>query len=326
MKRLIGLVTLLVFNTASFSQPLAPADVPEPLKPWTDWVLYGETDYQCPFVYSNHKQRTCAWPSELKLDLANKQGRFTQQWQVYQEAWVLLPGNEKHWPQSVRLNDKPALVVARQQHPAIKLKPGRYRISGEFNWDTLPEALQVPPNSGLVSLKVNNKRVLFPDLAANGRLWLHERDAGKKDQDKSDKLELQVFRQVIDEIPMRVVTRLQFDISGTQREVELDGAMLENMIPLRLHSRLPARLEPDGRLRVQVRPGRWTISLEARQPGHHPFTIACGGCPLAGAGSLGFPGAESFTSGGSGRHQYRSAADKFAGGLAISSCLSDESE
>ena len=84
MKRLIGLVALLVFNTGSFAQPLAPADVPEPLKPWTDWVLYGETNYQCPFVYSNHKQRTCAWPSELKLELTNKQGRFTQQWQVFQ--------------------------------------------------------------------------------------------------------------------------------------------------------------------------------------------------------------------------------------------------
>ena len=266
MKRIIGLLALLVFNTGSLAQPLAPADVPEPLKPWTDWVLYGETDYQCPFVYSNHKQRTCAWPSELNLELTNKQGRFTQQWQVFQEAWVSLPGNEKHWPQSVRLNDKPALVVARQQHPAIKLKPGRYRISGEYNWDRLPEALQVPPNTGLVSLKVNNKRVLFPDLAANGRLWLRERDAGKKDQDQSDKLELQVFRQVTDEIPMRVVTRLQLDVSGSQREVELDGALLENMIPLSLHSRLPARLEPDGRLRVQVRPGRWTINLEARQP------------------------------------------------------------
>ena len=266
MKRLIGLVALLVFNTSIFSQPLAPADVPEPLKPWTDWVLYGETDYQCPFVYSNHKQRTCAWPSALILELSNSQGRFTQQWQVYQETWISLPGNEKHWPQSVRLNDKPALVVARQQLPAIKLSPGRYRISGEYNWDRLPEALQVPPNTGLVSLKVNNKQVLFPDLAANGRLWLREQDAGKKDQDLSDKLELQVFRQVIDEIPMRVVTRLQLDVSGSQREVELNGALLESMVPLSLHSRLPARLEPDGSLRVQVRPGRWTISLEARQP------------------------------------------------------------
>ena len=279
MTRIVGLFALLVFTTSLFSQPLAPEDVPEPLKPWTDWVLYGETDYRCPFVYSNHKQRTCAWPSELKLELTNKQGRFTQQWQVYQEAWVYLPGNEKHWPQSVRLNDKSALVVARQQRPAVKLKPGRYRISGEFNWDRLPEALQVPPDTGLVSLKINSNPVLFPDLAANGRLWLRERDAGKKAQDQSDKLEFQVFRQVIDEIPMRVVTRMQLDISGTQREIVLDGALLENMIPLSLHSRLPARLESDGRLRVQVRPGRWTISLEARQPAdstslHLPAAVA----------------------------------------------------
>ena len=30
---------------------------------------------------------------------------------------------------------------------------------------------------------------------------------------------------------------------------------------------MPARLEPDGRLRVQLKPGNWTISLTARQRG-----------------------------------------------------------
>ena len=266
MKRLYGLLVLLVVHSGVFAEPLAPDDVPEPLKPWTNWVLYGESDYQCPFIYSSHKQRSCAWPTELSLALTNKQGRFTQQWQVYQDAWIYLPGDQKHWPQSVTLNDQPALVVAQQQRPAIRLKPGRYRISGEFNWDSLPEALQIPPNTGLVSLSVNNKPVLFPDLAVNGRLWLRERDTGKKGEGEGDKLELQVFRQVIDEMPMRVMTRLQLDVSGTQRELVLGRALLQDTIPLNLISRLPARLEPDGQLRVQLRPGSWIIELEARQP------------------------------------------------------------
>ena len=266
MKRLLGLFVLFVLHLNVVAQPLAPEEVPEPLKPWIDWVLYGEADYQCPFVYSGHRERTCAWPSELSLVLTNQQGRFTQQWQVYQDAWIYLPGDQQHWPQVVTLDDQPALVTAQQQRPAIRLKPGRYRVSGEFSWDSLPEALQIPPTTGLVSLTVNNKPVLFPELAANGRLWLRERDIGKKGAGEGDKLELQVFRQVIDEIPMRVVTRLQLDVAGAQREVVLGPALLADMIPLSLTSRLPARLEPDGQLRVQVRPGSWVIELEARQP------------------------------------------------------------
>ncbi len=267
MKCLTGLLFLLLFQSGVVAQPLAPEDVPEPLQPWTKWVLYGESDYQCPFVYSSHRQRTCAWPSELSLALTNTRGRFTQQWQVYQETWIMLPGDEQHWPQAVRLNEQPALVIARQQRPAIRLEPGRYRISGEFVWDNLPEALQIPPETGLVSLSVNNQPVQFPDLARNGRLWLRERDTGKKGAGEGDKLELQVFRQVIDEMPLRVVSRLQLDVAGAQREVVLGPALLPDMIPMRLTSRLPARLEPDGHLRVQLRPGSWAIELEARQPG-----------------------------------------------------------
>ena len=266
MKNLIGLLVLCVWQISVVAQPLDPEDVPEPLKPWIDWVLYGEADYQCPFVYSTDRQRTCAWPSELSLVLTNQRGRFTQQWQVYQDAWIHLPGDQQHWPQSVTLNDQPALVMAQQQRPAMRLKPGRYRISGEFHWDSLPEALQIPPATGLVSLTINNQPVLFPELANNGRLWLRERDIGKKDQGEGDKLGLQVFRQVIDDMPMRVITRLQLDVAGTQREVVLGPALLSEMIPLSLTSRLPARLEPDGSIRIQVRPGSWIIELEARQP------------------------------------------------------------
>jgi hypothetical protein len=267
MKRVIGLLLLFLSHTYLIAQPLAPEDVPEPLKPWAKWVLYGESEYQCPFVYTSFMQRTCAWPSELSLVLSDKQGRFSQQWQVYQETWITLPGDQQHWPQAVMLNEQPALVIARQQRPVIRLKPGRYHISGEFFWDRLPEALHIPSDTGLVSLTVNNKSVQFPDLAQDGRLWLRERDTGNKAEGERDKLELQVFRQLIDEMPMQVVTRLQLDVAGAQREVLLGPVLLPDMIPLSLNSRLPARLEPDGHLRVQLRPGNWTIELATRSRG-----------------------------------------------------------
>jgi len=60
------------------------------------------------------------------------------------------------------------------------------------------------------------------------------------------------------------LTRLDLDVSGEQREVKLAYPLLNGFIPLQLQSPLPARLEPDGQLIVQVRPGRWQIEILAR--------------------------------------------------------------
>ena len=80
----------------------------------------------------------------------------------------------------------------------------------------------------------------------------------------SDRLELHVFRRFIDDHPMQVVTRMELEVAGSQREILLGKVLLDGFIPLRLDSPLPARLEADGRLRLQVRPGRWAVELGAR--------------------------------------------------------------
>ena len=77
-------------------------------------------------------------------------------------------------------------------------------------------------------------------------------------------IDVQVFRKVIDEVPLQVLTRLDLEVSGVQREEKLTGTMLDGFIPLQLQSPLPARLEADGHLTVQVRPGRWQIEVLAR--------------------------------------------------------------
>ncbi len=247
------------------AEPLKPEDVPDPLKPWIDWVLKGHEDRACPFLYQSDKQRRCAWPAELDLDLAERRGSFTQSWQVYRESWVTLPGDEKHWPQTVTVDNQAAVVINRHGKPTLRLAPGRHRIGGSFAWDRLPESLQVPRDSGLVTLKVNARAVPFPDLSAKGELWLRKRDTGPKDAE-GERLELQVFRRMVDEIPLQVVTHIDLNVSGAQREVVLGKALMDDFIPVSLQSPLPARLEPDGRLRIQVRPGRWVIELGARHP------------------------------------------------------------
>ncbi len=43
--------------------------------------------------------------------------------------------------------------------------------------------------------------------------------------------------------------------------------LLADFIPVQVLGKLPARLEPDGSLRVQVQPGRWVLRVLARHPG-----------------------------------------------------------
>jgi hypothetical protein len=69
---------------------------------------------------------------------------------------------------------------------------------------------------------------------------------------------------VIDDQPLQVVTHLDLDVADRVREVLLGPVLLDGLIPLRIESSLPARLEADGRLRLQVRAGRWVVELAAR--------------------------------------------------------------
>src|SRR6185295_4046528 len=103
-----------------FAEPLAREQVPEPLKPWIDWVLRGHEDEACPFFEAGDR-RQCVWPSRLNLDLAEKGGRFTQEWRVYRDAWVPLPGDATRWPQDVKVDGKPAPAAMRDNVPSVRL-------------------------------------------------------------------------------------------------------------------------------------------------------------------------------------------------------------
>ncbi|NOQ35468.1 MAG: hypothetical protein GQ569_06180, partial [Methylococcaceae bacterium] len=267
MKQIIRLFLLLIFfSQAVYAAPLTPDKVPEPLKPWIDWVLLDTGDYKCPFLNNSYQQKRCAWPSELALELSSEQGKFSSQWQVYKESWIALVGSDKHWPVNVTANDKPVLVMKRHGKPMIKLAAGLYTLKGDLLWDSIPENLSIPADSGLITLAINGKNIAYPSIK-QGSVWLKESDRGeKKPENIQNKLDIQVFRQVNDDVPLQLVTYLELEVSGLQREIKLPHALLKEFIPIRLQSPLPARIEPDGSLSVQVRAGRWHIELHARYP------------------------------------------------------------
>lgn len=258
------LISALLLSVHIQAKPLTAEGIPEPLQPWVDWVLPDESVYRCPFLYNSFTQKRCAWPSQLTLKLDEHSAEFSSNWKVYAESWVQLPGDGKHWPLNVTVNEKPALVMERQGKPAIQLQPGYVSVSGRFFWNFIPDNLQIPADTGLISLTVQGKVINFPAIK-QGRLWLKGGDTKQsKAQNIEDKLDLQVFRRIDDDVPLRMLTRLELQVAGEQREQKLVLPMLGNFIPMRLQSPLPARLEPDGSLLLQLRPGRWKIDLLTR--------------------------------------------------------------
>ena len=265
MTRTIWLLALLTFTPLGV-YAIPTEQVPKPLQPWINWVLEDDTQLQCPFFYNTAKTKYCAWPSQLNLDIQKQQGKFTSNWQVYNESYITLPGNPVHWPQNVTVNNKPALVISRNNKPAIKLDAGHYQIQGSFFWDHTPESLAIPKFTGIISVRVLNKTIAYPTIK-NQQLWFKASDVRTKHaENQADQLNLQVFRKIDDSVPLQLYTHLSFEVSGKQREIQFPYALLNGFIPISLHSSLPARLEADGSLLVQVRPGRWHIDLQAQHP------------------------------------------------------------
>ena len=127
----------------------------------------------------------------------------------------------------------------------------------------MPESLSVPAEIGLVDLRLDGQVVPRPRRDETGLLWLR---AGTEAIGEGERLRLQVFRKVRDGIPLFVETRLALEVAGRAREVTLPAALLPGTVPVSVSGGLPTRVDKDD-LRVQVRAGRYTLSVDARVEG-----------------------------------------------------------
>ncbi len=262
--RSAGAAALLLFLATV--TPAQRVYVPPELEPWRAWVLHGAEERACPFlVGQGANERTahrCAWPGRLTLALDARGGQFSQAWQVYAPGWIALPGDADHWPQEVRLDGVPLAVVLRDGTPQARLEPGRHVLSGRFAWTQRPEQLALAPQTALIELTLDGQRIAQPERPG-GAVWLGKR----RSAESTHGLDVQVFRLVEDEIPVRLTTRVQLQVSGEGREEVLAPPLPPGFTPLRLTSELATRLDAAGRLHVQVRPGSHVVELAARGPG-----------------------------------------------------------
>ncbi|PIE61620.1 MAG: hypothetical protein CSA29_02380 [Desulfobacterales bacterium] len=258
------------FFTCLLPSPAASKEthpyIPAPLAPWKDWVLHGKEKQRfCTPQYNNATALQCAWPTHLNLNLNRRGGTFSQTWRVSTETWITLPGSQRYWPTAVTLDGQPAIVLEKNKAPGLVVGAGTHTLTGQFAWRHLPEHLTIPPASGLVSLRIDNAKVPFPNLDTQGRLWLKRTQPIEKIENR---INIKTFRLIDDTIPANMQLRIMLDVAGTARQITL-GPLYSpnNFIPLTMKSPLPARLEQDGRIKIQVRPGQYELRLALRHSG-----------------------------------------------------------
>ncbi|MEZ5659943.1 MAG: hypothetical protein R3E83_15825 [Burkholderiaceae bacterium] len=259
-------VCLAVLCVAAPAAPLSRVDVPEPLRPWVDWVLSARPEAVCAVRYDNDEHQ-CAWPGPLELHASAERLDFALTVDVAAPLRLALPGGRGQWPSRVTVDERPAELVELDASPTVALSAGRHRIAGSIDWASMPDALMIPPSVGMVDLSIDGVPVPAPRWREN-RLWLRERVAAQaRKAMPEDRLTLTVARLISDGHPTQLLTELTVGVSGSARETVLGRPVPDGFQALKIDSPLPTRLEPDGSLRVQVRPGEWTIRVQARRIG-----------------------------------------------------------
>lgn len=255
----------VLFCLASLAVGASAADradqIPDSLKPWESWATWGDKTRDCPRPYMDAGKPLCLWPSRLALQVDKTSGRFAFNGTVFAETWVVLPGGETVWPLGVKANGTPVPVMERQGRAAIQLAPGSWSIEGAYQWNEIPQRIVLPREIGLLSLTLDGKPVAAPVWDANGFLWL-KRDASTEETDKNF-LSMKIHALIEDGIPLWLQTQIELIVSGKSREEALGNILPAGWKLSAVESPIPVAVDDAGRVKAQVRAGKWTLKLRA---------------------------------------------------------------
>ena len=261
--RIASAIFALLMLLPSLAEAQSNKAIPPALVDWVPWVLEGHEHQACPFMLGQtpggEEEHLCAWPGLLEIDVSADSARFGLSWTVLKDSWLRLPGDSRLRPQDVTVDGRSAVVLMNGGNPMLRLQAGRQRVEGRLTWTKRPTTLPVPESIAMVSLRLDGSLIPVPERDGD-QLWLGRvaTEVG------ADTLDFRVFRRLDDGLPMRLTTQINLEVSGRAREVSLDQALPEGFAPVAIQSQLPVAMLADGGLRVQLRPGTWPVTIEAR--------------------------------------------------------------
>ena len=275
-----------VLLLAAFHAP-AQRQIPEPLEDWQDWATWDVKHRGCPTPFNDAGRHRCFWPGELSLTAVQKSGTWELDVTVFDKTWVPLPGGDDTWPLDVRVDGAPAAVVEHDTRPCIELAPGPHKIAGVFRWDgEMPQRVRVPREVGVLALFLEGNKVEIPNWDEAGHVWLKRVRAEATDKDA---LSAQVWRVIEDGIPLWLRTEIELSVSGKSREEELGHVVPEGWSIASVDAAVPVAVDDQGRMRAQVRAGKWTIRVDAfRTTDAGEIRFAPGALPIAASELVGF--------------------------------------
>ena len=267
LRLVVFLFPSLLFAAPPPAAPVPPGrQIPAVLRDWEDWATWGEGHRQCPAPYNEAGKHICFWPSRLGLQVDRAAGRFDLGVTVFHETWVPLPGGNEAWPIDVQVNGTPVPVVEHDGRPAVELAAGTYQLEGGFRWNEIPQGLPLPRETGVLALTLEGQPVDAPTWDAQGFLWL-KRNASSEAADK-DFLSIKVYALVEDGIPLWLRTQVELIVSGKSREEEIGAILPAGWKLSAVNSPLPVVVDDAGRMKAQVRAGKWTVAVDAFRLDH----------------------------------------------------------
>lgn len=257
------LLFLVVTVGAQNAKPraLQPGEVPGPLKSWEAWAIWSHQDQRCPTPYQDGTKHLCFWPSRLDLRINAAGGHFDLGVTAFNDSWIPLPGSSEVWPVEVKGNGAPLPVVEHEGKPSVQVTAGTVRIEGSYHWKELPQGIPLPQAVGILALTVNDKPVEAPSWDAAGFLWL-KRDGSSQEATK-DFLSVKVYALLEDGIPLWLRTEVEIIVSGKSREEDIGCILPEGWKLSSIESPIPVAVDDAGRLKAQVRAGKWTLQADA---------------------------------------------------------------
>jgi hypothetical protein len=245
-----------------FLHSAAHAQLPNLLEDWKSWATWDETKNEGkPTPFNNPAQLLPLWYSPVEIQAQATGGSFAFTVDARGHEWAALPGDAQCWPQGVTLDDQPATVVSRDGVPCVEFTADRKAVvKGSFKWSEMPQSVHLPMQIGILNLQLNGQPVESPVWDAEGRLWLQR--TGTEPADK-DFISVQVHRLISDGSPQWLHTQVELSVAGKSREEALGHVLPEGWRLSSVEAAVPCAVDDAGRLKVQVRAGKWILKIAA---------------------------------------------------------------